>query len=171
MGLGARLRILLGGLVLAAGLPCVALAADAAATASTAATAVVTASGKGLGPVIEPARGAQCVADPAFMRRNHMDLLKHQRNETVHLGVRDARASLKGCIECHASKASGSVATAKTDFCVSCHSYAAVKVDCFECHSRKRQTVGFAPLDHLQSTTPVLARLAAQWRRLTEGGR
>ena len=57
------------------------------------------------------------------------------------------------------------------DFCISCHSYAAVKVDCFECHSSKRQTVGFAPLDHLQSTTPVLARLTAQCRRLTEGGR
>jgi formate-dependent nitrite reductase cytochrome c552 subunit len=111
------------------------------------------------------------VADPAFMRRNHMDLLKHQRNETVHLGVRDARASLKGCIECHASKATGSVAAAKTDFCISCHSYAAVKVDCFECHSSKRQTVGLAaPLDALQSTT-VIARLAAQWREWTEGGR
>jgi hypothetical protein len=164
MSLGVRLRILLGGLMLAAGLPCVALAADAAEAVSIAAA-------KGPGPVIEPARGAQCVADPAFMRRNHMDLLKHQRNETVHLGVRDARASLKGCIECHASKATGSVAAAKTDFCISCHSYAAVKVDCFECHSSKRQTVGFAPLDHLQSTTPVLARLTAQWRRLTEGGR
>jgi hypothetical protein len=160
MTTGARLRILLGGLVLAAGLPHSALAADAGATAR----------GQGLGPVIEPARGAQCVADPAFMRRNHMDLLKHQRNETVHLGVRDARASLKGCIECHASKASGSVAAAKTDFCVSCHSYTAVKVDCFECHSSKRQVLGFAPLDHLQSTAAV-ARLAAQWRHLTEGGR
>jgi hypothetical protein len=158
----AYLRLLLGGLVLAAGLPCVALAADAATA--------VTASGQGLGPVIEPARGAQCVADPAFMRRNHMDLLKHQRNETVHMGVRDARASLKGCIECHASQASGSVAAAKTDFCVSCHSYAAVKVDCFECHSSKFQAVGLAPLDALQSTT-LIARLAAQWRQWTEGGR
>lgn len=169
MNAGATLRLLLGGLALAAGLPCVALAADAAVSASTAAAAA-TPSGQGLGPVIEPARGTQCVADPAFMRRNHMDLLKHQRNETVHLGVRDARASLKGCIECHASQASGSVATAKTDFCVSCHSYAAVKVDCFECHASKRQAVGLAPLDALQSTT-LIARLAAQWRQWTEGGR
>jgi hypothetical protein len=88
-------------------------------------------------PVIEPARGEACVADPDFMRRNHMQLLKHQRDETVHLGVRDARASLKGCIECHASATSGSVAQAPGDFCVSCHSFAAVKLDCFECHASK----------------------------------
>ncbi len=90
-----------------------------------------------LQPLVQPARGGQCVADPAFMRRNHMDLLKHQRNETVHRGVRDPRASLKGCIACHASAQTQSVATAETDFCVSCHSYAAVKVDCFECHTSK----------------------------------
>jgi hypothetical protein len=90
-----------------------------------------------LQPLVQPARGGQCVADPAFMRRNHMTLLKHQRNETVHLGVRDARASLKGCIACHASPATQSVAMAPGDFCVSCHSYAAVKIDCFECHTSK----------------------------------
>ena len=72
------------------------------------------ASGRVPRPVIEKARGEACVADPAFMRLNHMDLLKHQRNETVHRGVRDPRASLKGCIECHASSATGSVA-ASTD--------------------------------------------------------
>lgn len=88
-------------------------------------------------PAIQPARSGLCVADPAFMRRNHMDLLKHQRNETVHRGVRDSRASLKGCIACHASTETHSVAAAQGDFCVSCHSYAAVKVDCFECHTSK----------------------------------
>ena len=31
----------------------------------------------------------------------------------------------------------GSVAAAPTNFCVSCHSYAAVKLDCFECHASK----------------------------------
>ena len=29
------------------------------------------------------------------------------------------------------------VAAAPGDFCLSCHSYAAVKIDCFECHSGK----------------------------------
>ena len=96
-------------------------------------------------PSIEPAAsGDKCVADPAFMRRNHMDLLKHQRNETVHLGVRDARASLQGCIGCHASAKTGSVAQAQGDFCVSCHAYAAVKIDCFECHANKPQRAAAA---------------------------
>jgi len=29
------------------------------------------------------------------------------------------------------------VASSKEDFCMGCHSYAAVKLDCFECHSSK----------------------------------
>ena len=74
-------------------------------------------------PVIERATaGTQCVAAPDVMRRDHPSLLKHQRDETVHRGVREARASLKACIGCHASAATGSVAQAKTDFCSSCHS-------------------------------------------------
>jgi hypothetical protein len=88
--------------------------------------------------VIEPARaGTQCVEPPDVMRRNHMDFLKHQRDDTVRGGVRGAKHSLKGCIDCHASAATRSVAQAPGDFCVSCHSYAAVKIDCFECHTRQ----------------------------------
>jgi hypothetical protein len=89
-------------------------------------------------PVIEPARaGTQCVADPATMRRDHPSMLKHQRDLTVHGGIRGAKASLKGCIDCHASAATGSVAKADTNFCVSCHQYAAVRIDCFECHATR----------------------------------
>jgi uncharacterized membrane protein len=96
-------------------------------------------------PVIERAtKGAQCVADPAFMRRNHMDLMKHQRDDTVHAGMRAGKFSLKGCVECHAGRETGSVAQAQTDFCVSCHSYAAVKIDCFECHASKPGGAGIA---------------------------
>jgi hypothetical protein len=29
------------------------------------------------------------------------------------------------------------VASAPGDFCVACHQYAAVKIDCFECHTGK----------------------------------
>ena len=127
--------------------------------------------GDGLGrtplPTIEPAaKGEQCVADPEFMRRNHMDLLKHQRDDTVFRGIRSAgppqaagaasggrseasggptsgsaRNSLKECIACHASSKTGSVAKTETNFCVSCHSYAAVKIDCFECHTAKPATL------------------------------
>jgi hypothetical protein len=90
-------------------------------------------------PVIESARGGQCVEDPAYMRRHHMELLKHQRDDTMHGGIRGAKYSLKTCIECHASQTTNSVAAAPTNFCVSCHSYAAVKIDCFECHATQPQ--------------------------------
>jgi predicted CXXCH cytochrome family protein len=87
-------------------------------------------------PVIEPATpGTSCVADPAFMRRNHMDLLKHQRDDTVHGGIRGAKYSLKDCIDCHASLKTKSVTQGETNFCTSCHNYAAVAIDCFGCHS------------------------------------
>ena len=96
-------------------------------------------------PVVEPARaGSQCVADPAFMRRNHMDVMKHQRDGTVHAGQRAGKFSLKACVECHASRSSGSVASSATDFCVSCHSYAAVQIDCFECHASRPAGRGHA---------------------------
>jgi predicted CXXCH cytochrome family protein len=89
-------------------------------------------------PVIEPAApGSQCVEPADTMRRNHMTFLKHQRDDTVHGGIRGAKYSLKDCIDCHASPKTNSVAKAETNFCVSCHSFAAVKIDCFECHASK----------------------------------
>ncbi len=112
-------------------------------------------------PAIEAARGEACVADPAFMRRNHMDLLKHRRDETVHRGVRDARASLKGCIECHASAATRSVAQAPGDFCASCHGYAAVKIDCFECHSSKPATTALPASPPKADTGTLRPQLAS----------
>ncbi len=86
-------------------------------------------------PVIETARGGECVADPAFMRRNHMKLLMHQRDDTLRGGIRTGKYSLKACIACHASASSQSVTAEPSNFCQSCHSYAAVKIDCFECHA------------------------------------
>ena len=98
-------------------------------------------------PVIErAAAGTQCVEPPETMRRSHMDLLRHQRDDTVHGGIRGAKHSLKGCVDCHASRTSNSVAKAPGDFCVACHSYAAVKIDCFECHSSKPRPVALGAL-------------------------
>ena len=94
-------------------------------------------------PVIEKAtQGERCVEDTATMRRDHMRFLEHQRDATVHGGIRGARHSLKGCIDCHAGAKTRSVAASPTDFCVSCHSYAAVKIDCFDCHASKAAPVG-----------------------------
>jgi hypothetical protein len=96
------------------------------------------------GPVVAPAKsGTQCVADPGYMRRNHMSLLKHQRDDTVRGGIRGAAAhySLRQCIDCHANAKTGSVIAEPTDFCTSCHRYAAVSIDCFDCHSGKSATL------------------------------
>lgn len=88
-------------------------------------------------PTIEAGKGDKCVEDTDFMRRNHMKLLTHQRDETMHKGIRTKKYSLQNCIECHASKKNNSVLGSNENFCQSCHSYAAVKIDCFECHATK----------------------------------
>jgi hypothetical protein len=103
-------------------------------------------------PVLESARGEKCVADTDFMRRNHMKLLIHQRDETVHDGIRGNPYSLKQCVECHASRKNGSVIGSNENFCQGCHSYASVKLDCFECHASKPAATA------LGTGTPGLAR-------------
>jgi len=87
------------------------------------------------------AKGDKCVRDDDYMRRNHMKILMHQRDETMHKGIRGSQDSLKNCIECHVNPKTNSVASSKEDFCMGCHSYAGVKLDCFECHSSKPKAV------------------------------
>jgi len=96
-------------------------------------------------PVIEQARGGQCVAPPAVMRREHMVMLMHQRELTVREGMRGARVDLEACVDCHASRASGSVDARPQDFCASCHRYVGVKLTCFECHSDKPRQAALVP--------------------------
>ena len=88
-------------------------------------------------PKFKIERGEACVAPVAEMRRDHMTMLLHQRDRTMRQGLREPRFSLKGCIECHASEKTGSV-LGHEGFCSSCHEYAAVKIDCFECHTPQR---------------------------------
>jgi len=89
-------------------------------------------------PVVKIENPGQCVAPREEMRRDHMEMLKHQRDRTMRLGERGAKVTLNGCIECHAaSKTNGSVLGGKDGFCESCHAYAAVKLDCWDCHQPK----------------------------------
>jgi len=91
-------------------------------------------------PEITKGRGESCVADKDFMRLNHMDMLMHDRIETVHKGDRNVKASLKECIACHAIDGPDKTAiTVKNPkhFCRSCHDYAAVTIDCFQCHASR----------------------------------
>lgn len=82
--------------------------------------------------------GDKCVQPEEVMRRNHMKFILHERTETVHEGIRTKRYSLKNCVDCHADPKTGSV-LGKDGFCASCHRYAAVSIDCFECHSSQRE--------------------------------
>jgi predicted CXXCH cytochrome family protein len=116
----------------------------------------------GLLPVIPEGRGDACVEETGFMRRNHMELLKHQRDETTLKGVRSKQHSLKECLDCHAvygSDATPVTVASPQHFCRSCHDYAAVSIDCFQCHA-SRPEPGELPGDHrmgsLFSSTPAV---------------
>lgn len=85
-------------------------------------------------------KGDKCMEDTKFMRANHMNLLKHQRDETMHNGIRTKKHSLKECVACHTVPGNDGRAVSYEDpknFCRQCHDYAAVKLDCFECHASK----------------------------------
>ncbi|HEC13480.1 MAG TPA: hypothetical protein ENI80_09590 [Acidiferrobacteraceae bacterium] len=88
-------------------------------------------------PEIPKAAGDQCVEDTDYMRRNHMKVILHQRDETMRLGIRTKKHSLKNCINCHATKTEAGKLSVlgEKGFCQSCHTYASVTMDCFSCHS------------------------------------
>ncbi len=114
----------------------------------------------------EAAKGTSCVRDPAFMRRNHMFVLDHKRDVTVHEGDRTAEFSLKECVACHAVPGDDGRPVTSADpqhFCRACHDYAAVKIDCFECHaSRPERSADNAV------TTPENPEIAALYEYLRE---
>ena len=88
--------------------------------------------------LVKAAKGEACVEPLPVIRRDHMKFLMHQRDDTVHGGIRGARHSLVGCIDCHAAKDDAGQwvrIDATGQFCASCHEYAAVKIDCFQCHA------------------------------------
>lgn len=87
-------------------------------------------------PMVKVEGSGKCIAATEEMRINHMNMLGHQRDRSLRQGIRGEKASLIGCVNCHASKTTGSV-LGKDGFCESCHAFAAVKVDCWQCHQPK----------------------------------
>jgi predicted CXXCH cytochrome family protein len=78
-----------------------------------------------------------CVAATDVMRRNHMDFLKHERDETVREGIRGVPFSLSDCVDCHASTDENGKSVPvneEGEFCATCHDYVAVDLPCFQCH-------------------------------------
>lgn len=110
-------------------------------------------------PQVPRGQGERCVADTDFMRRNHMAILKHQRDETMHRGIRPKDVRLTACIACHAVQGGDGKPVSYADprhFCRSCHTYAAVAVDCFECHASRPEAKAKAAT----SVAPDLAALS-----------
>ena len=113
-----------------------------------------------VGPVIvidKSRAGERCVEDTDFMRKNHMQVLLHQRDDTMYNGVRTEKHSLKNCINCHASSKDNRVIGSNEHFCQGCHTYSAVSLDCWECHATKAK-----PAQAAVTTLPVPASVAGE---------
>lgn len=111
-------------------------------------------------PQIPQAKGDVCIAPTEFMRRNHMNMLTHDRDKTVKFGDREIKASLKDCVACHAVKGADGRAITSDDpkfFCRTCHDYVAVKIGCFECHASRPGIVLKGKLDAQSPETLALA--------------
>jgi predicted CXXCH cytochrome family protein len=114
-------------------------------------------------PEIPEATGDAHVEGNEFMRINHMELLRHDRDLTMRDGVRDTDYSLAGCVTCHAvNGADAKPVTVKSEehFCRVCHEYAAVKIDCFQCHNSVPPELGEASLmfkDEVETLDVLLA--------------
>lgn len=86
------------------------------------------------------AEGQGCVNETELMRSDHMRFLFHHRDDAVLHGIRTKRYSLKECVSCHTSVDSRGEfipINAEGQFCESCHEYASVSIDCFDCHATK----------------------------------
>jgi len=93
-------------------------------------------------PTIPKANGPD-VHEGISIRTEHMNLLLHQRDETMHKGIRPKDERLQACLTCHAVKDTDGHAVSiesPKHFCRTCHDYAAVKIDCFECHASTPDT-------------------------------
>lgn len=140
------------------------LLATAALVLSFSAPALAGDSGRVDLPVLPKAKGAQCVEPTDVMRRNHMDYLKHHRDATMRQGIRTKKYSLKACIECHVP-AQSTQASEQEHFCKSCHLYAGVRPDCFQCHATQpEKTSSFTPLtsDKMQAMGEASAPLSVE---------
>ena len=93
--------------------------------------------------VHEPAdESKKCIHPEDEMRRNHMNYILHERDETMHEGIRNEPASLANCIDCHVEPDDkGEIADidSRDHFCNGCHQYASVQIDCFQCHADRPQ--------------------------------
>jgi hypothetical protein len=97
---------------------------------------MLTACGPVEAPQMMEARADQCVQPVDVMRRDHMKILHTEKDQAVNLGLRNPKHSLRGCVDCHVSPTANREDPG-THFCLNCHSFNAVRMDCFQCHTDK----------------------------------
>ncbi len=114
-----------------------------------------------------------CVEPIETMRRQHMEFIKHQRDETMHKGIRTTKYSLLECINCHVTYDENQQAVSYKDeqhFCSGCHQYAAVNIDCFQCHNSKPTPSVVKPMPgHPEFISPITIDMAKQAQQTTGG--
>jgi hypothetical protein len=76
-------------------------------------------------PKLAEGKGKKCVRDEDWMRRNHMTLLKHVREDAVRMAIPAGESGLRGCVSCHPKRG---------EFCDRCHSYVGASPECWRCH-------------------------------------
>jgi hypothetical protein len=89
-------------------------------------------------PSSKAAQVENCVEPTEYMRRNHFEVIRHQRDTTVYGGIRSTKHSLSGCVSCHVGYDQDEQPVdihAEGQFCSACHDYAAVDMNCFDCHA------------------------------------
>ena len=88
----------------------------------------------------KPKNAKECVEAVDYMRTSHMVLLDDWRDDVVRSGgarvdktdngTEYLRSLQRGCMNCH---------TSKKKFCDECHTYAAVKPYCWDCHIQPKE--------------------------------
>ncbi len=82
----------------------------------------------------EAVKGDACVAETAYMRSSHMDLLNEWRDDVVRRadrvhtapdGKKYNKSLTSTCLDCHSNK---------EGFCDKCHDYLKIEPYCWDCH-------------------------------------
>jgi len=118
--------------------------------------------------VPHPTNGTtECVKPEDDMKKNHMNYILHQRDETMHNGIRTETFSLKECINCHVPKNSTARFGDDEHFCSSCHNFTGVSIDCFQCHMDRPMTKSpnGALLNPAKNKATVSAEIANAFRK------
>lgn len=112
----------------------------------------------------EPPEGTKCSipGDDDYKTAHHFEYLLHKRDQTMHQGIRTKQYSLKACINCHGPADKTVHYGDPKHFCSSCHNYASVNIDCFQCHADQPQPPEKISSDVKPASIPHYAETTAK---------